>query len=77
MPLTGRMSCGQAEITAIAGISARKITRSPGADTVGKKSSAPSAVTGMFIHRLKGEGIAGARSPIAISAMRRLSVQLS
>jgi len=71
------MSIGQAESTAMAAISARKTTLSPGAETVGRISILPSAATGMFIHRLKGAGIAGALAPMASSAWRRLSVQLS
>jgi 4-amino-4-deoxy-L-arabinose transferase-like glycosyltransferase len=75
--LTGNMSCGQAENTTTASISARKATYCPGFDTVGRYWMPLPATYCVFWKRLNGHGVSGAVSPIAFSAFHRLSVQLS
>src|SRR6266851_2998074 len=69
-------SWGQADITMTQSMSARKMTLSPGFDTVSRHSRSPVASTGMFIHRLKDAGQTGTERSSISRALWRLSAQL-
>ena len=76
-PLIGFLSCGQADMTAIKSSSTLNPKTSPCDETVASKEVWPSGEMGIFIHKLNGSGTCGASSPIALNAIRKLSVQLS
>jgi len=74
-PLVGAMSCGQAEKTRIRSSSARRTTKSPGADTGGAMTCLPSGCTWEFSQRFSGHGVVTRPRPAARMAAARLSVQ--
>jgi Natural resistance-associated macrophage protein-like len=58
-PLTGSMSCGQAEKATMQFISARNVTELPGVLTGGRTSTRLPSTTGMFMKRFSGAGGSG------------------
>src|SRR5580693_7301812 len=70
-------SWGQADITMMQSMSARKTRLSPGFETVSRHSRSPLGSTGMFIHRLKDAGHTGEARPSDPRARWRLSAQLA
>src|SRR5256712_1842975 len=76
-PLMGRISCGQAEKAITRSISAPSTPELPGVATGSPQARVPSAVQGIFMNRLSGDGVAGTVMPRAARAAGRVSRQVA
>ena len=74
-PLIEVMSCGQAERHMTRFISVRIRIKSPFRYAGGLGLMIPSGSTGVFCHKLNGEGVSVILKPALIIASQRLSVQ--